>query len=185
MASRAIAHGSRGPQPADWRAAFRRSLARAGQLAGAGVLGVATIFLALALVSYTQTDPSASTAAGGEVANWMGRPGAWVAERALFLFGLVAVLLLPLLYATARKLWRDAEDEETPHGQRWWKTLGVLLVAMALLGTAVTLVTEGWGSLPASLGGIFGLLGAGAIGALAGRVPEAAQAWTIGGLGLA
>src|SRR5690606_42078560 len=89
MATRAIAR----PEPADWRAAFRRSLARAGQLAGACVLGLATLFLALALASYTQTDPSASTAAGGEVQNWMGRPGAWVAERALFLFGLVSVLL--------------------------------------------------------------------------------------------
>src|SRR5690349_8254251 len=95
MASRAMT----GAAPVDWRAAFRRSLARAGQLAGAVTLSLFMIFLALALVSYTQTDPSASTAAGGEVANWMGRPGAWVAERALFLFGLVAVLLLPMLYA--------------------------------------------------------------------------------------
>jgi len=181
MASRAIAR----PQPADWRAAFRRSLARAGQLAGAGILGVGTIFLTLALVSYTQTDPSASTAAGGEIANWMGRPGAWVAERALFLFGLVSILLIPALYATARKLWRDAENEETPHGRRWWRTLGLLMVAMALLGTAVTLVTGDVGNLPASLGGIFGLLGAGGIQALAGRVPEAGQFWTIAAAWLA
>ncbi len=179
MASRAITRADRRTQPADWRAAFRRSLARALQLAGAGVLGVATIFLALSLVSYTQTDPSASTAAGGEVANWMGRPGAWVAERALFLFGLVAILLVPALYATARKLWRDAEDEETPHGRRWWRTLGLLLVAMALIGTALTLATDGVGNLPASLGGFLGLLGAGGIRALASRVPEAAQFWTI------
>ena len=51
MASRAMTRTERGQQPADWRAAFRRSLARAGQLAGAGVLGVGTIFLALALIS--------------------------------------------------------------------------------------------------------------------------------------
>jgi S-DNA-T family DNA segregation ATPase FtsK/SpoIIIE len=177
MASRAMTRA----QPADWRAAFRRSLARAGQLAGAGVLGMGTIFLALALASYTQTDPSASTAAGGQVANWMGRPGAWVAERALFLFGLTAALLLPALYATARKLWRDAEDEDTPHGRRWWGTLGLLLLAMALLGTAVTLAAEDIGNLPASLGGILGLLGAGGIRAFAGRVPEAAQFWSIAG----
>jgi len=181
MASRAMTRSDRGPQPADWRAAFRRSLARAGQLAGAGVLGVATLFLALALVSYTQTDPSASTAAGGEVANWMGRPGAWIAERALFAFGLVSVLLIPALYATARKLWRDAEQQETPHGGRWWGTLGLLVLAMALLGTAVTLATESVGNLPASLGGIVGLLGAGGVRAIASRVPEAAQFWSIAG----
>lgn len=186
MASRAMTPRIRGAQPADWRAAFRRSLARAGQLAGAGILGVGTIFFALALVSYTQTDPSPSTAAGDEVANWMGRPGAWVAERALFLFGLVSVLLIPALYATARKLWRDAEDEETPHGGRWWRTLALLLLAMVLLGTAMTLATdgtapEGWFDLPASLGGFAGMLGAGAIRALAGRVPEGGEFWAIGG----
>jgi S-DNA-T family DNA segregation ATPase FtsK/SpoIIIE len=186
MASRAMTRA----QPADWRAAFRRSLTRAGQLAGAVVLGAATVFLALALISYTQTDPSASTAAGDEVSNWMGRPGAWAAERALFLFGLVSVLLLPMLYAFARKLWRDAEEEETPHGRRWWRTVLLLLFGMALLASAVTLATadtalEAWFKLPASLGGIFGLLGAGAIRAIAGRVPEAGQFWTILGLGLA
>jgi DNA segregation ATPase FtsK/SpoIIIE, S-DNA-T family len=182
MASRAMGR----PQPADWRAAFRRSLARAGQLVGAGVLGVGTIFLTLALVSYTQTDPSFSTAAGSEVANWMGRPGAWAADAALFLFGLVAILLIPALYATARKLWRDAEDEETPHGRRWWGTAGLLLLAMVLLGTAVTLATdgtalEGWFDLPASLGGLGGLLGAGGIRALAGRLPEGSEFWAVGG----
>jgi S-DNA-T family DNA segregation ATPase FtsK/SpoIIIE len=186
MATRAIAR----PEPADWRAAFRRSLARAGQLAGACVLGLATLFLALALLSYTQTDPSASTAAGGEVRNWMGRPGAWVAERALFLFGLVSVLLLPALYATARKLWRDAESRETPHGSRWWRTLALLLLAMALLGVSLTLAAQGWSTLainglPASTGGIIGLIGAGAIRAVVGLLPEAAQFWTVAGAWLA
>ena len=92
----------------DWRAAFRRSLRRAAQMAGAGVLLAALVFLALALVSYTQTDPSPSTAAAGDdIGNWMGASGAWAAERVLFLFGLTAVLLLPLLYVGARKLWRE------------------------------------------------------------------------------
>jgi S-DNA-T family DNA segregation ATPase FtsK/SpoIIIE len=189
MASRAITRTGSAAQPADWRAAFRRSLARAGQLAGAAVLGAATLFLALALVSYTQTDPSLSTAAGGEVRNWMGLAGAYAAERALFLFGLVSVLFVPMLYAFARKLWRDAEQEETPHGRRWWRTVALLLLAMVLLGSAIALATKGWAALPdnlpASWGGIAGLLGAGAIEALAGRLPEAAQVWTRIGLGLA
>jgi S-DNA-T family DNA segregation ATPase FtsK/SpoIIIE len=189
MASRALTRTAGRAQPADWRAAFRRSLARAGQLAGAAVLGAATLFLALALVSYTQTDPSLSTAAGGEVRNWMGRAGAYAAERALFLFGIVSVLLVPMLYAFARKLWRDAEHEETPHGRRWWRTVALLLLAMVLLGSAIALATKDWAalpdSLPASWGGIAGLLGAGAIEALAGRLPETAQMWTRIGLGFA
>ena len=136
MASRPTAR----PQPADWRAAFRRSLARAGQMAGAGLLFALMGFLALALVSYTQTDPSPSTAAGDEVRNWMGRPGAWAADRAFLVFGLVSVLLLPMIYAFAQKLWRDAEHEETPHGRRWWSTVVLLLLAMTCLSTVPTSV---------------------------------------------
>ncbi len=164
----------------DWRAAFRRSLRRACQMGGALLLFAGMIFLALALASYRQTDPSASTAAGEQVANWMGYSGAWAAERALFLFGLVSVLLLPLLYAFARKLWRDADDEETPHGMRWWRTVVMLLAAMALLSTVLALAFNGpGGSLPASTGGVTGLLGAAAIHALAARLPDAAQGWAI------
>jgi len=181
MATRAIAKA-----PVDWRAAFRRSLRRSLQLTGAALLLAAMVFLALALVSYHQTDPSASTAAGGDVRNWMGRGGAWFAERALFLFGFVSILLLPMLYAFARKLWRDADEEETPHGARWWRTVGVLLFAMALLSTVLSLTfTAPGGSLPASPGGITGLLGAGAIHAVAGLLPQVAQAWIVFLLALA
>ncbi len=181
MATRAMGKAPK----ADWRAAFRRSLRRALQLGGAALLFAAMLFLGLALASYHQTDPSPSTAAGTQVANWMGRGGAWVAERSLFLFGPVAVLLLPLLYAFSRKLWRDADEEETPHGLRWWRAVGVLLFAMALMATVLALGFTGpGGSLPASMGGITGLLGAKAIHAIAGLLPPAAQGWTILALAL-
>ena len=65
MASRA------GAAP-DWRAAFRRSFRRATHMAGAGVLFALLVFLTLALASYTQTDPSPSTAASGaDIRNWI------------------------------------------------------------------------------------------------------------------
>ena len=157
MASRAMTRQN----PADWRAAFRRSLARAGQLAGATLLFAAMLFLAVSLASYQQTDPSFSTAAaGGQAANWMGVPGAYAADAVLIAFGVVAVLLLPLLYAFARKLWRDADEEETPHGHRWWRTVGLLVLAMVLLSTVLALGFENVKGLPASLGGVAGLLGA-------------------------
>ena len=172
-------------EAADWRAAFRRSAARALQLTGAVALYFASGFLFLALVSYHQTDPSFSTAANGPPLNWMGYPGAWAADVALLGFGIGAVLLLPMLYAFARKLWRDAEDEETPHGRRWWRTVVMLLIGMALLCTVLGLMFDAQGgSLPASFGGLAGLLGAKAITAFGHRLPEAARVWTIGGLGL-
>jgi S-DNA-T family DNA segregation ATPase FtsK/SpoIIIE len=183
MASRAIGKA----QPADWKVAFRRSLRRASQMAGAAVLFLAVLFLGLALASYTQTDPSPSTAAAGtDIANWMGASGAWAAERVLFLFGLTGVLILPLLYVMARKLWRDVEEEDRDENTRWWRPVGMLLLAMALISTVLALAFEGpGGTLPASLGGVTGLLGANAIEALAGRLPEGTQGWAILGMALA
>jgi S-DNA-T family DNA segregation ATPase FtsK/SpoIIIE len=186
MASRAIARaGGRAPAT-DWRAAFRRSLRRAIQVSGAAILFAAMLFLGLAFASYTQTDPSASTAAAGDdVRNWMGASGAWVAERVFFLFGVTGVLLLPSLYVSARKLWRDVEDEGVDEGTRWWRPLGLLLFSMALIGTVLALAFDRpGGSLPASMGGIAGLLGAGAIEALANRFGEGFSGWVTLGLAL-
>ncbi|MDZ4275410.1 MAG: DNA translocase FtsK 4TM domain-containing protein, partial [Erythrobacter sp.] len=111
MASRAALPSKPGRKTdAEWRAGLRRSLRRLAQMTGSGLLLAAAVFLALALISYTQTDPSPSTAADpAQVANWMGAPGAWVADRVFLIFGLPGVLLLPLLYISARKLWRDVE----------------------------------------------------------------------------
>ena len=168
---------------ANWRVVLRRSVKRSLELAAAIVLFGSAVFLALALVSYHQTDPSASTAAGGAVANWMGAPGAWAAERALFLFGPVSVLLLPLLYVFARKLWRFVEEDDAglEHADHaWWRPIGVLFFGMAMLSTVLSLAfTDPGGTLPASMGGISGLLGAKVIRALAGLLPEAGQGWVI------
>ena len=57
MATRAVSAGSRGVQ-VDWRATMRRALRRAAEIGGAGLLLAGMVFLALALVSYHQTDPS-------------------------------------------------------------------------------------------------------------------------------
>jgi S-DNA-T family DNA segregation ATPase FtsK/SpoIIIE len=183
MATRAI-----GKAPAaDWRAAFRRSLRRAAQMAGAAALFGAMLFLALALASYTQTDPSTSTAAAGDdVRNWMGASGAWVAERTFYLFGATGVLLLPLLYVFARKLWRDVEEEDRDAHTRWWRPTGLLLLSMALIGTVLALAFDRpGGSLPASLGGITGLLGAKAVTAVADRLGEGVSGWVILAIALA
>ncbi|MBX7539486.1 FtsK/SpoIIIE family DNA translocase [Qipengyuania sphaerica] len=171
----------------DWRAAFRRSLRRATHMAGAGLLFVLLLFLALALASYTQTDPSLSTAAAGTgIANWMGASGAWASERAYFFFGLPALLLLPLLWISARRLWTGVEDpdeEETPG--KWWSPFALLILAMVLLGTVISLLFAGTpGPFPAGAGGLAGLLGAGGIDAVATRFGGDYSGWIIGALGL-
>ncbi len=186
MATRALGSTNQRLGTANWRAVLRSALRRGAELGGAILLFGGMIFLALALVSYQQTDPSASTAAGGEVRNWMGASGAWASERALFLFGPVAALFLPLLYVFARKLWRLAEEDDgsvAPSDQRWWWPIAMLLFAMALLSSVLSLAfTQPGGSLPASMGGLAGLLGSGTVRWLAALLPEAAQGWTILGM---
>ncbi|MGX7927293.1 DNA translocase FtsK 4TM domain-containing protein [Tsuneonella sp. HG094] len=189
MASRAMGRAAGRTPATDWRATFRRSLRRAGQMAGAAALFGAMLFLGLAMASYAQTDASASTAAAGtDFRNWMGPLGAWVAERVFFLFGVTAVLLLPLLYIGARKLWREVEEDdefESETRTRWWRPFGLLLLSMALIGTVLALTFDRpGGSLPASMGGIVGLLGAGAIEAIAARLGETASGWAILALAL-
>ncbi|MBW8753273.1 MAG: DNA translocase FtsK 4TM domain-containing protein [Sphingomonadales bacterium] len=188
MATRATTPSGRIAAP-NWRSVLRRSLRRSSEIGGAMLLFAGMVFLALAMASYHQTDPSASTAAGGAVENWMGPLGAYAAERALFLFGPVAVLFLPLLYVFARKLWRMIEEEDgvVEHAdQRWWRPTAVLLLGMALLATVLSLAfTQPGGTLPASMGGLAGLLGSAAVRALAGHLPAEFQGWAILGAALA
>jgi DNA segregation ATPase FtsK/SpoIIIE, S-DNA-T family len=187
MASRALVPpaGRRSAKSADWRAILRRSFRRSAELIGAALLFAVMIALGLALASYTQTDPSGSTASGSPVENWMGLPGAWAAERTLMLFGLPAVLLLPLLYVFARRLWDAAgdlidQDEEDEYEDLsplpvWWRLALMLSLAMGLLGTALALmITVPGGTLPAGAGGLGGLLGAAAITGVAQLFPDGA-----------
>ncbi len=186
MATRAGNAGS----AAEWRAALRASLAGAVRVAGALTLLVGSLVLALALLSYDPTDPSFSTAAGkGAVSNWMGRPGALLADVVLLVFGLVAALAVPLMLIEGRRLWRGEAlaDERAmqPSRRAIWRNAALLLAAFVLLSTATSLVTSArdW-ELPASAGGLAGLMGADAVTALAALVPGEYQVWTMLGLGL-
>jgi len=188
MASRAVTPRKPSTRSADaeWRMGLRRSMRRIGQITGAGLLWGAMVFTGLALISYTQTDPSPSTAAAGDqVANWMGVTGAFVADRVLLAFGLPAALLLPLLYISGRKLWRGYEQEDEPETTSWWVPTGLLLIAMALIGTVLSLAFDSSSStLPAQAGGVAGLLGKAAIEAVAARFGAGAEGWVILGLTL-
>ncbi|MGY6637495.1 MAG: DNA translocase FtsK 4TM domain-containing protein [Erythrobacter sp.] len=188
MASRAVTPRKPSTRSADaeWRMGLRRSLRRIGQITGAGLLWGAMVFTGLALISYTQTDPSPSTAAAGDqVANWMGVTGAFVADRVLLAFGLPAALLLPLLYISGRKLWLGYEQEDEPETTSWWVPTGLLLIAMALIGTVLSLAFDSSSStLPAQAGGVAGLLGKAAIEAVAARFGAGAEGWVILGLTL-
>ncbi|MEO1046277.1 MAG: DNA translocase FtsK 4TM domain-containing protein [Pseudomonadota bacterium] len=168
MASRAIANKN-----GDWRAIMRQSLGRSLELMLSATLFGFVVFFALALMSYSLTDPSPSTAAGGDVSNWMGRPGAWIAERALGFFGPASVLFLPFAFVSARQLWRSDEK------RNGWRDLALLFAGIALIAAALGLAFPGTaGDLPAGWGGLSGIIASLTGEALLSRLPETVQSWT-------
>ena len=159
-------------QSTDWRQMMRQSLLRSGALIGAAVLGLFALFYTVSVLSYDPGDRALNSAAADAPHNWLGQSGAYLADSALFLFGLTAILLVPLMLVIARRLWRDVpqptwkrqvllcvlgmiligfgmahwQHNETigiPAG--WGGTLAILMdhAAMALLDT----MTGGWRSL--------------------------------------
>ena len=164
----------------DWRAALKRSVSRTGELLGAAALMLFGLFLALAMISYSQTDASLSTAAGGGTANWMGVPGAYAADLLFLGFGPVSVLILPMLWVFARRLWQLAGHEDVEERPHWWRPTALLVLAMVLLATVMALLVEGpvW-RLPAGMGGIAGLAGSKLIYALSAFAPSPYSGWVI------
>jgi S-DNA-T family DNA segregation ATPase FtsK/SpoIIIE len=161
----------------EWREMLKRSLLRSGELIGSILLVFATIFLALALLSYQPTDPSMNTVAGGAIGNMMGRPGAWAADFLLWLLGVPGALMLPLMLVLARRMW----GEDAMSG--WKGQLGRCLLGIFLIGLALSLYQpDPLVALPAGWGGIAGLLTAKAILSLAANAPGSAPEWISGTL---
>jgi len=82
--------------------AIRRFLRnRLLEVAGLAIL-VAVLTLAVALMTWSNGDPSFSNAVDGPVANWLGQPGAIVADELIQLLGLTVIVLaaIPLIWAT-------------------------------------------------------------------------------------
>ena len=137
----------------DWRTTFRQSIARISWLAGAVLLFAFTLFLALALVTYDANDDAIHTAAASASGNWMGRPGAMIADALLFVGGIGSVLLVPLTAIFAARMWRGAEQP------RWKRQLVMLLGGVLLVGLGAELWAPAEGAtLPAGWGGIVALL---------------------------
>ncbi len=158
----------------EWRGMLKRSLIRSGALIGAFALMLGTLFLALALLSYTPSDPSINTVAGDHVANIMGAPGALAADLLLLLFGVPVALILPLMAITARRLWGDQDMSG------WKAQFGKCLVGIMLIGIALALFQpDPLVGLPSGWGGMIGLVTARGILSLAAQAP-AAEGWIRG-----
>src|SRR5258706_15300622 len=144
MASRA--------QPPLWRETVKAGAVRSSALIGAIALIGAMILLALAFITYHSGDPSLNTASGGPPENWLGAPGAWVADFAFALIGPSVGLMVPIGLMVAARLWRDV-----PVG-RWRLMLLLASIGVTLIAASCALVSNTsvlW--LPAGWGGVFGL----------------------------
>jgi len=160
---------SRSPKTslANWRQMMRQSLLRSGALIGAGAVGLFAAFYAIAILSYSPADNAFNSAAEGVTDNWMGQSGAYIADASLFLFGLPAILLFPLLLVYARRLWRDVPQP------RWKRQLVLCLLGMLLIGFGLAHWQHGSDiGLPAGWGGTPALLLDGAYGALIAKLGE-------------
>ena len=108
--------------PLGTAAALRR---RAAELGGVALLALA-VALAAALFSYSPADPNWNHASGAAVGNWLGRPGAYVADLVLQTLGLAGAALVAVLMAWASRIVRH-------RGLPWiWLQLTMLPLALLL-----------------------------------------------------
>ena len=144
---------------------MRASLMRSGALLGAAALGLFALFYGLAVLSYSAADAAFNSAAADVQHNWMGQGGAYVSDAMLFVFGVPAIFLFPLLLVFARRLWRDVPQPQ------WRRQLVLCLIGMLLIGFGMA----NWQhnsdiGLPAGWGGTIALLLNNGTSALVGQI---------------
>ncbi|RJS95381.1 DNA translocase FtsK [Salinisphaera sp. Q1T1-3] len=158
--------------------AYRQRMGRLVREAALFVALAITLFLFVALSSYSSADPGWATPGNGTaIKNLLGAPGAWFADVLLGLFGYLG-FVAPLLVLYAGWLIyadRDATtDEALSKGVRGVSLLFCLIAACGLawlfLGSART------SPLPQGGGGIIGALAAGSV---AGLINALGAAWLL------
>ena len=139
----------------DWRDALRESVRRFFVRTGGAILSAVAVAGALALATHSATDPSLSTAAGGNPANWLGISGAYVSDALLLVFGLGSVLFVPVLALAGLRMIRLQ-----PAG-RLMRALLLAAAGAILIGIALSLTSgSAVSGLPAGWGGAIGLAAA-------------------------
>ncbi|WP_192845736.1 DNA translocase FtsK 4TM domain-containing protein, partial [Aureimonas sp. AU22] len=148
------------------------SMARPARLGlGVGLVGLA-LWLATAFATWAVDDPSLSYSNDNPVRNMAGAGGAVVADLAMQVFGLAAVLI-PMVLAI-RGILCLVGRRAGRAGQRAWIALGGLALASAALGSLEA--PAGW-PLPIGLGGIVGDLLLKIPALATGAYPTGAWSW--------
>ncbi|WP_162246199.1 DNA translocase FtsK 4TM domain-containing protein, partial [Bosea sp. Leaf344] len=123
---------------------------RAAEITGLGLLAL-TGAIAIALATWSVDDPSLNNATSGAVRNWLGRPGAMLADLMMQLLGLgVVALLFPPVIWSLRLMRFHIFD-------RGALKLGLWIIGIAATGAVASALpaTPRW-PLPTGMGGVIG-----------------------------
>jgi len=164
MATVAVRAAKRELAP-DWRDALREAVRRLAIRTWGAVLIVASVAGAIALGSHNPNDPSLSTAAGGPPTNWLGSGGAYFSDALLLLFGLGAVLFMPVIALAGLRMLRLQPAGRIGRGLLL-AAIGAVLIGVALSLTSGSAVS----GLPAGWGGALGLAAAHGLDAAIGLI---------------
>ncbi len=131
--------------------ALRRFLVMRLMEFGGLLLLAATALLAVALATWSVTDPSFNRALEGPVRNWLGRPGAVVSDELLMQLGLgvLAVVAVPVIWAG--QLLSHVPLRALHKRIGWW----LLLAVSGAAAVSPLPAPDGW-PLSAGLGGNIG-----------------------------
>ncbi|WP_420474120.1 DNA translocase FtsK [Noviherbaspirillum sp. ST9] len=135
------------------------------------VLTIVTVYLLLAFLTYTKTDPGWSQAnVVPQIQNWGGRLGAWIADLMLFIFGFSAwwfgVFMLRSVWAGYRRLSHrfllQKEPEPEHHQEVWIRSIGFMLMLIGSVAIEYLRMYSHKAQLPRAPGGVLGELIGGA-----------------------
>ncbi len=166
MATAAVRTQKRELEP-HWRDTLQASMKRLASRVWGALLVAIAAGSAIALATHSTTDPSFSTAAGGPPANWMGSFGAYSSDVLLLLFGMGAVLFVPVIGLAGIRMMRLE-----PTG-RIGRALLVAGVGAILIGIALSLTSgSSVSGLPGGWGGAVGLAAAHGVDGAIGLIPN-------------